>query len=138
LNAKYRKQLEVNEENGALLVSRLCGMRIARNWGDEAPFMASLIRLRVAGISGSAGLEQEALEQGEWMVRCRWRVAGTGLRVESLWQEDADHRERGTQMRAYLQDFIGSRRRSHHGADYPAPLAYTPIDAFQEITGTWW
>jgi alpha-galactosidase len=90
LNAKYRKQLEVNEENGALLVSRLCGLRIARNWGDEAPFMASLIRLRIAGVSGSAGLEQEALEQGEGMVRCRWRVAGTGLRVESLWQEDAD------------------------------------------------
>jgi len=48
----------------------------------------------------------------------------------------ADHRERGRRMRAYLQDFIDSCRRSHHGADYPT--AYEPIDAFQEITGTWW
>ncbi len=46
-----------------------------------------------------------------------------------------DHCERGRRMRAYLQDFIDSCRRSHHGADYPT--AYTPIDAFQAVAGAW-
>lgn len=44
-------------------------------------------------------------------------------------------RERAAAMRAYLRDFIASCRRSHQGGDYPVP--YEPVNAFQEITGTW-
>lgn len=38
-------------------------------------------------------------------------------------------------MREQLSEFIGSCRKSHEGKDYPG--AYTPINEFQEITGTW-
>ncbi len=42
---------------------------------------------------------------------------------------------RARNMRKELGDFIASCRRSHHGEDYPG--TYTPINEFQEITGTW-
>jgi len=45
------------------------------------------------------------------------------------------HPDLAARMRAELADFMASCRRSHHGADYPTP--YTPINTFQEITGTW-
>ena len=38
-------------------------------------------------------------------------------------------------MRSELAAFVDSCRRSHHGADYPAP--YTPVGDFQEPTGGW-
>lgn len=45
------------------------------------------------------------------------------------------HPERAAWMRQHLVDFIASCRRSHMGGDYAEP--YEPINAFQEITGTW-
>ena len=47
----------------------------------------------------------------------------------------AEHPERAHRMRRHLAAFIDSCRRSHHGADYPG--SYTPVNRFQEITGTW-
>lgn len=46
-----------------------------------------------------------------------------------------EHPDIAARMRAELAGFMASCRRSHHGADYPTP--YTPINTFQEITGTW-
>ncbi len=47
----------------------------------------------------------------------------------------AEHRERAGEMRERLSQFIASCRRSHRGDDYPSE--YSPVNAFQEITGTW-
>ncbi len=47
----------------------------------------------------------------------------------------AKNRQRAKEMREYLSEFIASCRRSHEGHDYPCP--YTPINKFQDITGTW-
>ena len=81
---------EFIEQDGSPLAPRLCGIRIARSEGHEPPFMSSLIRLRVDGQHyGPEGLEQEDLDQSGRMARCTWRVGETGLRVESLWHEDA-------------------------------------------------
>ena len=38
-------------------------------------------------------------------------------------------------MRSRLRAFLDSCRESHHGGDYYEP--YTPVDPFQEVTGTW-
>jgi len=43
--------------------------------------------------------------------------------------------DRARGMREQLSQFIASCKRSHEGQDYPTP--YTPINAFQDITGTW-
>jgi len=43
--------------------------------------------------------------------------------------------DRARDMREQLSQFIASCKRSHEGQDYPTP--YTPINAFQDITGTW-
>ncbi len=42
---------------------------------------------------------------------------------------------RAAEMRERLADFMASCRRSHFGGDYPGP--YTPVNAFQEVTGGW-
>jgi arylsulfatase A-like enzyme len=47
----------------------------------------------------------------------------------------AGHRDRGRVMRRCLEEFAASCRRSHHGGDYSSP--YEPVNAFQEMTGTW-
>jgi len=46
-----------------------------------------------------------------------------------------EHPDIAAQMRQQVAEFIASCRLSHHGTDYPTP--YTPINTFQEITGTW-
>ncbi|MFH1738092.1 MAG: sulfatase-like hydrolase/transferase [bacterium] len=43
--------------------------------------------------------------------------------------------EYASEMRGKLHAFIDSCRRSHAGADYPGE--YTPVNEFQELTGTW-
>lgn len=47
----------------------------------------------------------------------------------------AEQPDRAREMRADLSGFIASCQRSHHGHDYAG--SYTPINEFQELTGTW-
>ena len=47
----------------------------------------------------------------------------------------AQEPKRAFDMRTQLSEFIASCRKSHDGQDYPG--AYTPINEFQEISGTW-
>ncbi len=46
-----------------------------------------------------------------------------------------DQLDRAREMRAQCTEFIASCRKSHDGEDYPGD--YSPINEFQEITGTW-
>ncbi|HUT30374.1 MAG TPA: sulfatase-like hydrolase/transferase [Sedimentisphaerales bacterium] len=45
------------------------------------------------------------------------------------------HRERAAAMRAHLRAWTESCRRSHSGGDYPT--AFTAVNSFPQITGTW-
>jgi len=78
----------------------------------------------------------------QWKFLTNLSADGT---EDLLFDLNADMAETANQIREYpdiaahmrkqIADFMASCRRSHHGADYPTP--YTPINTFQEITGTW-
>jgi arylsulfatase A-like enzyme len=46
-----------------------------------------------------------------------------------------EHPRQANKMRAHLEEFMDSCRKSHFGKDYPGP--YQPVNEFQEQTGGW-
>lgn len=72
--------------DGAMLMGSLCGMPLSRSWGNEPPYAGELAHTRVDG--KACELMQEEVSEDGLATSIRFRVGGTGLRLETVWRKD--------------------------------------------------